>query len=271
MEQATNRNELVRLHDDAWLRRQKIAGRGVGNILRNFADLMHETLPGLTLKDVEGHVASYISTATDCKPTFLNYRGFPGLVCLSVNEALVHGIPTDYVLQNGDIVTMDVGLTYEGAIADAAFTCVYGKAKDEATVTMLKACQGALDAAIKAVVVGKRLGQISSTIAKEGRRTGHGIVTLYGGHGLDYEMPHASPFVANAGSPSEGIRIQPGLAIAIEPMFVFGSDNSTKVLDDEWTVVTNSYGCHFEHSVTVDDTGQVHIVTQHNMLVEDYV
>lgn len=261
--------ELIRLHDHEWLRRQGVAGRAVSLALRHFADLMRETWGGLTLKDVEGQVAAQFET-TECTPTFLNYRGFPGLVCLSVNDALVHGIPTDYALQKGDVVTMDVGATYEGAIADAAFTCVYGGKTNEETVRMLKVCQGALGRAIEEVKVGLRLGAVSHTIAQEAERGGYGVITLYGGHGLDYDKPHAPPFVSNVGQVYEGPRMQPGLAIAIEPMFVLGKDTCTKVMDDEWTVVTQALGCHFEHSVTLDDEGQVHIITDHGMQVEDY-
>jgi len=265
-----SREDLVRLHDEDWLRRQKIAGKIVSHVLRNFADTVRSKPEDLSLKQLERDALAYIRSV-DCTPTFLGYHGFPGVVCLSVNQGLVHGIPTDYVLQDGDVVTMDVGVTYEGAIGDAAFTCVYGTAKSDEVIRMLKACQGALDAAVGLVEVGKHLGLIGHTISQEARRTGYGLVTLYGGHGLDYDKPHASPFVANRSQAFEGIRMQPGLAIAIEPMFVMGQDSATKVLEDGWTVEAQDVGCHFEHSITLDNTGEVHLITGHDMQVEDYV
>lgn len=252
-------SDFIRLKDSQWLARQKIAGRTVASVLKYFSDVIKIGQP-VSLKTLEMAAAHQIELTPGCKPSFLGYRGFPGVVCLSVNEELVHGIPSDRILQDGDVVTMDVGVTYEGAVADGAATCIFG-APNPKHVEMLETCQAALQEAIQAIQIGKRLGVIGAAIYNRIKHTEFGLITRYGGHGLDYEMPHADPFVANDSRPCDGVRIAPGLSIAIEPMLVLNKDVSTKILDDKWTVVTNKIGCHFEHSVTIDQNGRIHIIT----------
>jgi methionyl aminopeptidase len=195
-------------------------------------------------------------------PTFKNYKGFPSGVCISVNKHLVHGIPTDYKLISGDVVSFDLGVTIEGAIADTAITCIYGEPKSEVHVQLLKATEESLMRGINAIAVGKRLGCIGQAISKCAKQHGFGLITQYGGHGLDWDIPHAPPFVSNKSTAEEGIHIQPGLGIAIEPMLVIGS-TETKTLADGWTVVTDGIGAHFEHSVFVHED-RVEIITDRN-------
>ena len=256
-------SELIILKDELWLSRQKIAGKAVSESLQNFAKNLKEGY-AVSLKDIEAWCLQILKD-NNCTPTFLNYKGFPGAVCLSVNENLVHGIPTDYVLQDGDVVTLDLGATFEGAIADAAFTCIYGQPKDKKHVQMLTLCQDALMAGIDAFEIGNRIGAIGAAIYKKANGHGFGIVDDYGGHGINYNQPHALPFIANKSFPDTGVRIQKGMSIAIEPMLIMGGSNKTKILSDKWTIAGKDVGCHFEHSVTIDLDGNKHIITEHGM------
>lgn len=256
-------SELIILKDNLWLKRQKIAGKAVSSALQNFSKKLASE-KNISLKDIESWSVQILKDY-NCTPTFLNYEGFPGAVCLSVNENVVHGVPNDYVLQDGDVVTLDLGGTFEGAIADAAFTCIYGTPKSEKHVEMLKLCQESLNAGIDAFEVGKRIGAIGSTIYRNAKNKGFAIIDEYGGHGINYEQPHASPFIANRSHGNEGVIVQKGMSIAIEPMLVMGDSNKTKTLDDDWTIKANGISCHFEHSVTIDQNGEKHIITEHNM------
>lgn len=251
-------NSLVILKDALWLKRQKIAGRCVANILKECGKLIKAKTPNLNLKDLE-QIAYLYTRNMDCIPTFLNYKGFPGAACISVNKQLVHGIPANYVLQDGDIISVDLGATYEGAIADAARTWIYGDPKSAEHIRLLKVGREALDNGVKAVKVGSRLGAIGYAIHNTVKKSGFGNITNYIGHGINYNEPHASPPVLNKDLQNNGIRIANGLSIAIEPMIVIGPAE-TKTESDGWTIVTPGLGCHFENSVTVFND-RVHIIT----------
>jgi len=265
-------SELIVLKDDLWLERQKKAGKAVSACLRTFADQCKNPymLGQLSLKYIEEFCIEIIEEA-GCTPTFQGYDGFPGAVCLSVNKNVVHGVPTKYILQPGDVVTLDLGATYKGAIADAAFTAIYGEAKDPKHQEMLKLCQQGLNAGIDAFEEGKRIGAIGSAIYRTLRDHGYGIITDYGGHGINYDQPHAPPFVANKSHGNEGPRVQKGMSIAIEPMLIMGGSPRTRTLKDKWTIAGKDIGCHFEHSVTIDSKGNKHIITEHGMDAADYV
>jgi methionyl aminopeptidase len=258
----SSKSELIVLKSRDWLRNQKHAGKAVGNALRSCAHAI-ESGQKLTLRDLEKLAADEID-ALGCHPTFLGYHGFPAKICTSVNKTLVHGIPSDYQLQEGDVVTVDLGATYQGAIADAAYTAVCGETTEQVR-KMLVLCQGALNAAIESIKVGEPLGIIGYSIYEHVRNSQFGLITTYGGHGIDTDTLHAAPFVSNKSRKNEGPRIQPGLSIAIEPMLTLTKNTNTKTLSDKWSIVTRDVGCHFEHSVTLDDEGQVHIVTEHGM------
>ena len=164
------------------------------------------------------------------------------------------------MLQEGDVVTLDLGAHTEcGVIADAAVSAIYGEPKKPDHPRMLDYCKCALQKGIDAMEIGKQLGCIGSAIHHHVKSSGFKLIIDYGGHGLDRFQPHTQPFVLNKAQRTEGIRIQPGLAIAIEPMMAIGS-NKTKKLADKWTVATKGIACHFEHSVFVKDDG-VHIMT----------
>lgn len=257
-----NTNGLIKLKDQLWLDKQRVAGKIAAktlSMLKTYVDNKTE----LSLLELNNIAEKFITEAGGT-PTFKGYKGFPAGVCISVNKELVHGIPKDEKLQEGDVVSFDLGVTFQGAIADTAITCIYGQPKSPMHVSLIQATEEALNRGIAAVGVGKRLGAIGFVISKFAKGKGFGVVDKYGGHGLDWNIPHAAPFVANKSAQDEGIRIQKGLSIAIEPMLTLGS-NSTKTLDDGWTVVTNDIGAHFEHSIFVHDD-HIEILTSRESL-----
>lgn len=239
---------LVKLKDQNWLDKQRIAGKVVADTLSLLRDQIHQGTH-LTYSQLN-ELGELNIQKGGCTPTFKGYKGFPAGVCISVNKQLVHGIPADVKPQAGDVISFDLGATYEGAIADSALTCIYGEPHMQRHVDLVKATEESLMRGIKAIKVGKRLGCIGNAIYKYARDTGYAAIINYGGHGLDWDTPHAPPFVANKSEPNEGIRIPPGLAIAIEPMLAIGG-NDTYVSNDGWTVMTSDIGAHFEHSVFV--------------------
>jgi len=248
-------NSLITLKDQKWLERQRIAGKIVAAALKELEGYCKsKTFHSMaTLNDV---IEKFIIKEGGI-PTFKGYKktgqpDFPTGVCISINKALVHGIPDDTVLNDGDVVSFDLGVTYDGAIADSALTVIFGPPADPLHVSLVRATEEALMQGIKAVAVGKRLGCIGHAISKYTKSKGFGLVNNYGGHGLDWNVPHAAPFVANKSEPTEGIRIQPGLSIAIEPMLTIG-EPTTRTLDDGWTIVTPGIGAHFEHSLFVHE------------------
>lgn len=253
---------LCVLHGSEWLDKQRIAGKIVANSLMQLQDFCANKTKHsmLTLNKI---IEEYI-ISEGAIPTFKDYPkygspNFPAGVCISINQKLVHGIPDDTVLTEGDVVSFDLGATYQGAVADSAITCIYGTPRDSRHADLVKATEEALMQGIRAIAVGKHLGCIGYAISKYAKNQGFGLVTNYGGHGLDWNVPHAPPFVSNKAELKEGIRIQPGLAIAIEPMLTIGPP-VTRTLQDGWTVATQDVGAHFEHSIFVHKD-RVEIIT----------
>ena len=255
-----DKSELIPLHNQTWLSNQKVAGKCVASILKSINNLISQKTPNLNLLDLEQEAYKQLKEF-NCEPTFLGYKGFPSCICISVNKELVHGIPKNYIIKEGDIIKFDLGATFNGAIADAAATAIYGKEKSIFHKEMVETCREALLNAIKVISVGKQLGVIGNAISKTVKKGPFGLVTEYGGHGLDVNNPHALPFVPNKSQPNEGPRFQNGMTIAIEPMFVLGSTVETKVDSDGWTVIANDVTSHFEHTIFVEDN-KVLIITE---------
>lgn len=210
--------------------------------------------PGTTTAELDGIAESVIREA-GAVPSFLGYLGFPASVCASVNERIVHGIPADDVLADGDLVSIDCGAILDGWHGDAAVTFSVGTphAGDDA---LSDACRAAMWAGVAAMHEGARLGDVSHAIETEARRHGDfGIVEEYGGHGIGSSM-HMEPFLPNLGRAGTGLRLRTGMVLAIEPMLTAGSAE-TEELDDGWTVVTadRARAAHWEHSVAVTDSG----------------
>jgi methionyl aminopeptidase len=252
-------NNLITLKDKNWFDRQVIAGKCVRACLSKSREMINDLDSIITLKKIELECFKIIKSM-DCMPTFYGYLGFPGFICASVNNQLVHGIPSEYELKEGDIVKIDLGATYKGAIADSAITVIRGKEKDKNHVELVKKCEECLTNAINNVEIGKRMGIIGSSIHHTVKNTRFGLITNYGGHGISENEPHSNPFVENKSDKNSGVRICAGMTFAIEPMLVIG-DTRTTVGKDGWTVSVSGMASHFEHTLYVGED-KVYVMTR---------
>lgn len=210
--------------------------------------------PGVTLLELED-ISRQVLGERGCTSSFLNYHGtYPATLCLSPNDVIVHGIPGDYRLREGDILTVDAGAIYEGFHGDAAFTMAIGEVAPEVRA-LVDATEEGLWAGVGAVEAGARLGDIGAAIEAVGRRHGYGIVEEYLGHGIGRQM-HEEPQVPNVGEAGKGMKLRTGMALCIEPMFNLGSRHTT-VDGDGWTVRTadGSLSAHWEHTVAITRDG----------------
>ncbi|MCE1158519.1 MAG: type I methionyl aminopeptidase [Spirochaetia bacterium] len=188
------------------------------------------------------------------RPAFLGYEGYPATLCLSVNEVVIHGIPDERRLAEGDIVGLDSGIDLGGYFSDAAVTWAVGRVGPEAE-RLMRVTRECLDKAIEAVVPGARIHDISRAVFRQATGAGFGVVRQYCGHGVGLEM-HEEPQIPNYVSPGPNPRLLPGMVLAIEPMINAGTGD-VRLLDDDWTVVTldGSLSAHYEHTVLVTETG----------------
>jgi methionyl aminopeptidase len=219
---------------------------------------MHEVcsrkaMPGATTADLDA-AAREVLDRRGARSNFLGYHGFPAVACISPNEVIVHGIPSDRVLADGDIVSIDCGAIVEGWHADAAITVPVGSVPDE-SVRLLETTKAALDAAIEQAAPGNRLGDLGAAVEGVARAAGYEVVREYVGHGIGTAM-HEEPEIPNYGTPGRGLRLREGMVLAIEPMLNAGR-RTTRLLPDGWTVVTadGSRSAHFEHTVAVTESG----------------
>ncbi|SHF49590.1 methionine aminopeptidase, type I [Jatrophihabitans endophyticus] len=180
---------------------------------------------------------------------------YPGVVCLSVNDAVLHGTPTRYRLRDGDLLSVDCGATLDGWTGDAAISFCIGTT-GPADARLLERTEAALTAGIAAAQPGARIGDISAAIGAVARDAGYGLSTDFGGHGVGHTM-HESPHIPNDGRPGRGMRLEAGLTVAIEPWFLAGGQDAYRVDDDGWTLrsTDGSRGAHFEHTIAVTDDG----------------
>ena len=210
--------------------------------------------PGISTGELDAIAEDKIRSA-GATPSFLGYHGFPGSICTSVNDEVVHGIPAGRVLAEGDVISLDCGAIVDGWHGDAAITVPVGTVPDEVTVLM-RVTEEALWRGIAAARLGGRVTDISHAVESHVRASGsYGILEDYVGHGIGSAM-HMPPNVPNYGRPGRGPRLVPGLALAVEPMVTLG-DPASDVLDDDWTVVTTdgSWAAHFEHTFTLTTDG----------------
>jgi methionyl aminopeptidase len=257
-----NNNQLYKLKNKEFLEKQRIAGKVVAKSLKILEDLVKERC-NKSLIELNEIIEGFI-LENKCELTFKGYRGFPSACCMSVNNKLVHGIPTDYKLVEGDIVKFDLGATYEGCIADAAITCIYGEPKSNLHIKMIEGCKECLKKGIEGIKIDNRIGSIGEIIYNTAKLYGLRVIQSYGGHGIDIDKDgkgvlHGSPFINNKDSRNNGMRIQEGLVICLEPMVTFG-DEGTKVGEDGWSVYTKEVNAHFEHTVFIGKNG-VEIIT----------
>ncbi len=217
--------------------------------------------PGVSLMELE-EIGARIIAEYGCTSSFLNYHGtYPATLCLSPNDVIVHGIPNEYELREGDILSVDAGAIFEGFHGDAAFTMPIGQVSPEAR-RLIDTTEEAMWAGIRAVRRGGRLGDIGAAIYEVGDSNGYGVVEEYVGHGIGRQM-HEEPQVPNHGTRGTGLKLKTGMALCIEPMFNIGS-RETKVDPDGWTVRTRdgSLSAHWEHTVAITADGPM-VFTSH--------
>jgi methionyl aminopeptidase len=227
-----------------------IAGQTVAVVLET---VKRAAEPGVSLKELDT-IAAEVIRSRDCVPSFLGYHGYPASICTSPNRVIVHGIPSDYRLVEGDVLSIDAGAIFEGFHGDAAITFPIGEVSSEAQL-LIDTTERALIAGIAQVKAGARLGDIGHAVESEAHGHGFGVVREYVGHGIGRQM-HEDPQVPNYGKPGTGTKLKKGMAICIEPMFNLGG-HETAVEQDGWTVVTadGSLSAHFEHTIAITDAG----------------
>ena len=228
--------------------------RRAGRVVAITKALLSEALrPGVTTAELDRMAEAEIRRQ-GAVPSFKGYRGFPATICVSFNEEIVHGIPSNRVVRDGDIVSVDIGAIVEGFHSDSAFTVGMGDVSDEAR-RLIDTTSVALNLGIAQVRPGARVGDISSAVQTHAESLGYNVVRQYVGHGIGRAL-HEDPQIPNYGSPGRGPVLRDGMAIAIEPMLNLGTWQ-TRQLDDGWTVVTadGRLSAHFEDTVVITDTG----------------
>ena len=232
------------------------AGKVVSNI---HYEIFDKTKPGMTLLDLD-LIAKEIIERSNVKPSFLGYHDFPAHICASPNDVIVHGIPNEYVISEGDIISVDVGVIFQGYHADAAFSFGVGEITEEEK-NLLSKTKYALHEAIKLVKDGQKLGTIGNKIDKIAKKNNLGNVKNYVGHGIGQEM-HEEPQVPHYGKKNTGFELKTGMAICIEPMFNLGSEDNY-VDEDGWTVKTidGKKSAHWEHTIGLTQEG-THVFTE---------
>jgi methionyl aminopeptidase len=215
--------------------------------------------PGVTTRDLDD-IARETFKETGATSLFLGHHGFKGRICASVNEEIVHGIPGKRVLRDGDIISVDVGARIGGYCGDSAWSYPVGSVSEEAR-RLLRDTETALMLAVEQARGGNRLGDIGHAVEEFAAERGYGLVREYGGHGIGREM-WEEPHVPNHGQPGTGVKLRPGMTLAIEPMLNLGGDE-TVVLPDGWTVVTQDgkLSAHFEHTVAIT-AGEPELLTR---------
>ena len=241
---------MIELKTPSQIEKMKVAGR----LTRQALELAGSMIaPGVTTAEIDKAVHDFI-IANGGQPSFLGYSGYPASVCLSVNEEVIHGIPSKRVLKEGDIVSVDVGAVVDGWHGDNAATFPVGKVSKEAE-ELMRVTKECLDIAISMVKPGVRLGDIGFAIQNHAEKHGYGVVREFIGHGIGSEM-HQGPDVPNYGKQGRGLRLEKGMTIAIEPMINL-KGHRVRMLNDGWTVVTESgsVSAHFENTIAVTDDG----------------
>lgn len=241
---------MIKIKSPLEISKMKVANHIVAEIL---AEIKEFARPGMQTLELD-------ALAEDCcrqrkvKPAFKGYRGYPCSLCVSINEQVVHGIPSERRLQEGDVLSMDFGVRYDGYYGDAALTMSIGTVSPQAQ-RLIEATEKALYAGIDQVRAGNFLGDISHAVQATVESYGFSVIRDFVGHGIGRAL-HEDPQIPNFGPPGQGPRLQPGMTLAIEPMVSAGR-YEINVLEDGWTAVTRdgSLSAHFEHTVAVTDTG----------------
>ena len=233
------------------------ASRVVAEVL---AVLKKAVRPGITTDELDRFAEEEIR-ARGARPAFKGYRSYPKTLCASVNEQVVHGIPSKRALKEGDIIGLDLGAIVDGFYGDSAVTVAVGQTNERIT-HLVRVTEEAMYLGIKQAVVGHRLSDISHVIQQHVESAGYSVVTEFVGHGIGRQL-HEDPQVPNYGKPGQGPRLQVGMVLAIEPMVNMGKA-AVKVLEDRWTAVTvdGSISAHFEHTIAIQSNGPPRILSQ---------
>jgi len=237
-----------------WSEREIAIMRKCGRTVAKLLETLREAVrPGVSTGELD-RLAEAFLLEHGVRPAFKGYRGYPATICTSVNEQVVHGLPGERVLREGDIISIDVGACLDGYFSDAAMTFPVGEV-DGTARRLLEVCQGALWAAIRRCIPGNHLSDISHTIQRYVESRGYSVVRDYAGHGIGTKI-HDEPQIPNYGPPGQGPRLRPGMVLAIEPMVNVGTWE-VMTMPDGWTVVTRDgkLSAHFEHVVAITDNG----------------
>jgi len=239
---------ILRLPDE--IEKARASNRIVAEVLSR---LRERIKPGVKTKDLD-KFAEEIAEKRGAQPAFKGYRGYPHSLCISINEEVVHGMPSKRVLQEGDIVSLDFGIYYQGFYGDSAITLPVGKVSEKA-LRLMQVTERSLYAGIEQARAGNRLGDISAAVQTVVEDAGFSVVRDFVGHGIGRNL-HEEPQIPNFGKKGRGIELKSGMILAIEPMVNEG-EYKVRVLADGWTVVTRdgSLSAHFEHSVVITDNG----------------
>lgn len=250
---------MVEIKTEAALSAMREAGRVVARVL----DALRQSAQvGTSLLELDELAREVLAQAGATAP-FLHYRPgfagtpFPAVICTSVNDTVVHGIPDGYRLRDGDLLSIDCGAELNGWVGDAAISVVVGTPRPEDTA-LIECTQAALRAGIAAAVVGARIGDIAHAVGSIGRKAGYGILADFGGHGIGRRM-HEDPHVPNEGKPGRGMRLRHGMTLALEPMFTSDGQDRYRVAADGWGLHTwnRGQGAHVEHTIAITDRGPV--------------
>lgn len=247
---------MIVLKSPEEIEKMTMAGSIVGEVLESIKEMIQA---GITTKEIEQFAEERIK-ALGGKPAFKGYRGYPGSICTSVNDEVVHGIPSLRKLKDSDIISIDLGVYYDGFYGDAAVTVPVGKIDDE-TAALVRITEEALSLGIDNALEGKRINDISHAIQSHAEKNGFSVVRTFVGHGIGREL-HEEPQIPNYGTPGKGPRLKKGMTLAIEPMVNAGT-YEVRVLGDGWTAVTTDgrKSAHFEHTVLVT-SGRPKILTK---------
>jgi methionyl aminopeptidase len=246
---------MIQLKTPEQIEIMKVAGRITAETLLVAKEMIHE---GITTKEIDDKINQYIKKC-GAKPTFLGYGGFPGSACISINDEVIHGIPSHKrVLKNGDIVKIDVGATWRGFTGDSARTFAVGEISEDAK-KLIAATEESFFEAIKAIEANEhpRIGDIGYAVQSYVEARGYSAVREFVGHGVGAKL-HEDPNVPNFGTAGRGVRIYPGMTLAIEPMINEGTEK-VRMLNDGWGVVTadGKLSAHYENSIAITDNGVI--------------
>lgn len=246
---------MIKIKTTAELERMRVSCRMAATVRDAVAKAIK---PGITTLELDEYAQERIAEMGG-KSAFYGYRGFPGHICVSVNDEVVHGIPGKRVVRMGDILSIDFGVTHDGFVGDTATTVMVG-VTDPDVIRLVTVTEKALDAAIEQAVVGNRLSDISHAVEKVATAAGMGIVKDFVGHGIGRKM-HEDPQIPNFGRPGKGPKLKAGMTFALEPMLNLGTEE-VEVMADGWTVLTKDRrpSAHVEHTVAVAE-GQAEILT----------